>query len=107
MASTVSGAVPPPQSGNKYSVSVLSTHSTDSSPSLLVTFPDQRYLFNTPEAISRIALQSKLGLRKVGKVFLGSVEESAGLPGFILSSVEAGNSKIEVVGPAGTDHYLA
>ncbi|GAA6001924.1 hypothetical protein JCM5350_002072, partial [Sporobolomyces pararoseus] len=42
-----------------------------------------------------------------GKVFLGSVEESAGLPGFILSSVEAGNSKIEVVGPAGTDHYLA
>jgi ribonuclease Z len=97
----------PPQGGNKYSVSVLSTYSNDSSPSLLVTFPDQRYLFNTPEAISRIALQSKVGLRKVGNVFLGSLDESAGLPGFVLSSVEAGNNKIEIAGPAGTDHYLA
>ncbi|GAA5899823.1 tRNase Z [Sporobolomyces salmoneus] len=99
--------LPPPQSGNKYSISILSTHSSDSSPSLLVAFPDQRYLFNTPESISRIALQSKVGLRKVGNVFLGSVGESAGLPGFILSSVEAGNSRIEIVGPGGTDHYLA
>lgn len=106
--SALPSAIPqPPQSGNKFSVSVLSTYSSDSTPSLLVTFPDQRYLFNTPEAISRVAVQSKVGLRKVGNVFLGSIEESAGLPGFILSSVEAGNNKIEIVGPAGADHYLA
>ncbi|GAA6021489.1 hypothetical protein JCM11491_006513 [Sporobolomyces phaffii] len=97
----------PPSSGNKFSISVLSTHSNDSSPSLLVSFPDSRFLFGTPEGVSRIALQSKVGLRKVGNVFLGSIQESAGLPGFILSSVEAGNSKIEIVGPTGTSHYLA
>ncbi|GAA5863071.1 hypothetical protein JCM8547_002788 [Rhodosporidiobolus lusitaniae] len=91
----------------RFSVSVLTTHTVDSQPSLLVTFDDQRYLFNTPEAISRVALQSKVGLRKVNNVFLGELEQSAGLPGFILSSVEAGNDKIQVVGPEGTDHLLA
>ncbi|GAA5824883.1 hypothetical protein JCM11251_005379 [Rhodosporidiobolus azoricus] len=90
-----------------YSVSVLTTHTDDSQPSLLVAFDNQRYLFNTPEATSRIALQNKVGLRKVGHVFLGDLEQSAGLPGFILSSVEAGNDKIQVVGPEGTDHLLA
>ncbi|GAA5968545.1 hypothetical protein JCM11641_007673 [Rhodosporidiobolus odoratus] len=90
-----------------YSVSVLTTHSVDSQPSLLVAFDNQRYLFNTPESISRIALQNKVGLRKVGHVFLGNLEQSAGLPGFILSSVEAGNDKIQIIGPRGADHLLA
>ncbi|GAA5875077.1 hypothetical protein JCM3774_003421 [Rhodotorula dairenensis] len=93
--------------GTRYSISVLTTHTVDSAPALLVAFDSQRYLFNTPEAISRIALQNKVGLRKVGHVFLGDVEESAGLPGFILSSVEAGNDRIKLVGPEGTDHFLA
>ena len=93
--------------GTRYSISVLTTHTVDSAPALLVAFDSQRYLFNTPEAISRIALQNKVGLRKVGHVFLGDVEESAGLPGFILSSVEAGNERIKLVGPEGTDHFLA
>ncbi|BGP57816.1 hypothetical protein JCM8202v2_005463 [Rhodotorula sphaerocarpa] len=82
--------------GTRYSISVLTTHTVDSAPALLVAFDSQRYLFNTPEAISRIALQNKVGLRKVGHVFLGDLEESAGLPGFILSSVEAGNDRIKV-----------
>ncbi|GAA5821347.1 hypothetical protein JCM10212_000982 [Sporobolomyces blumeae] len=99
--------LPPPTSGSRFTASVLSTHSSDSSPSLLVAFDSKRYLFNTPEAISRIALQSKVGLRKVSNVFLGSLDESAGLPGFVLSTVEAGNTKIEVVGPDGTEHFLA
>lgn len=90
-----------------YSVSVLTTHTVDTQPSLLIAFDNQRYLFNTPEAVSRVALQGKVGLRKVSNVFLGDLEQSAGLPGFILSSVEAGNDKIQVVGPEGTDQLLA
>ncbi|BGP19471.1 hypothetical protein JCM10213_006291 [Rhodosporidiobolus nylandii] len=90
-----------------YTVSVLTTHTVDSHPSLLVTFDNQRYLFNAPEAFSRVALQNKVGLRKVGHVFLGELEQSGGLPGFVLSSVEAGNDKIKVFGPEGTDHLLA
>ncbi|GAA6009767.1 hypothetical protein JCM10207_004185 [Rhodosporidiobolus poonsookiae] len=90
-----------------FSVSVLTTHTVDSHPSLLVTFDNQRYLFNTPEAFSRIALQNKVGLRKVGHVFLGDLEQSAGLPGFVLSSVEAGIDKIQIFGPEGAEQLLA
>lgn len=93
--------------GTRYSVSVLTTHTVDSQPSLLVAFDSQRYLFNAPEGFSRIALQNKVGLRKVGHVFLGDLAESGGLPGFVLTSVEAGNDKIRVYGPEGTDHLLA
>ncbi|GAA5921209.1 hypothetical protein JCM3775_004142 [Rhodotorula graminis] len=94
--------------GTRYSVSVLTTHTVDSHPSLLVAFDSHRYLFNAPEGFSRIALQNKVGLRKVGHVFLGDVAESAGgLPGFVLTSVEAGNDRIKVYGPEGTDHLLA
>lgn len=94
-------------SGTRYTISVLTTDTVDSAPSLLVTFDSQRYLFNTPEAVSRVALSNKVGLKKVGHVFLGDLAQSAGLPGLILSSVEGGNDKMVVHGPRGTDHFLA
>ncbi|KWU43972.1 hypothetical protein RHOSPDRAFT_25944 [Rhodotorula sp. JG-1b] len=84
----------------RYSISVLTTHAVDSVPAL-VAFESQRYLFNTPGAPSRIALQNKVDLRKAGHVFLGDFEESAGLPGFILSSVEAGNDRTQLARAAG------
>ncbi|BGP27122.1 3' tRNA processing endoribonuclease [Rhodotorula toruloides] len=93
--------------GTRYTVSVLTTDTVDSAPSLLVTFDAQRYLFNAPEAVSRVALSNKVGLRKVGHVFLGDLAQSAGLPGLILSSVEGGNDKMVVHGPRGTDHFVA
>lgn len=91
----------------RYHISVLATSTVDSKPSLLVTFDNARYLFNSPESISRICVQSKIALRKVGAVFLGDLEESAGLPGLILSTVEAGNNKVQICGPAGTTHFVA
>ncbi|BGP34813.1 hypothetical protein JCM10296v2_006637 [Rhodotorula toruloides] len=94
-------------SGTRYTISVLTTDTVDSAPSLLVTFDAQRYLFNTPEAVSRVALSNKVGLKKVGHVFLGDLAQSAGLPGLILSSVEGGNDKMVVHGPRGTDHFVA
>lgn len=90
----------------RHSISVLTTHAVDSVPAL-VAFESQRYLFNTPGAPSRIALQNNVDLRKAGHVFLGDFEENAGLPGFILSSVEAGNDRTQLVGPEETDHLLA
>ncbi|SCV69435.1 BQ2448_2455 [Microbotryum intermedium] len=91
----------------RYSLSMLSTSSSDSRPALLVTFESQRYLFNTPESISRVCVQNRIGLKRVGHVFAGNLSESAGLPGFILSAVETGNHEIRVVGPPGIDHLLA
>ena len=91
----------------RYTLSLLSTHSTDSSPSLLVTFDNHRYLFNTPESISRVCVQNKIGMKKIGQAFLGRLEESTGLPGFVLSTVEAGNREVELFGPEGLDHFMA
>ncbi|KAM0752304.1 hypothetical protein T439DRAFT_355163 [Meredithblackwellia eburnea MCA 4105] len=91
----------------QYSLQILSNHSVDSNPSLLLIFPDQRYLFNSPEAISRVCIQDKTQLKKVGNVFIGSLESSAGLPGLILTTVEAGNDQVQVIGPQGLDHLVA
>lgn len=91
----------------RYSLHLLATKTSDSSPSLLVTFDDARYLFNAPESISRICVQNKVGMKKVGKVFLGELCESSGLPGVIFTAVESGNHKLEVIGPEGLDHLVS
>ncbi|KAM0790962.1 hypothetical protein ACM66B_004267 [Microbotryomycetes sp. NB124-2] len=103
------GSAPTPNDvvKTRYTISVLSIDSADSKPALLVTFPDKRYLFNTPESIGRICVQNKTGLKKVGQAFLGDLQVSTGLPGFILSAVEAGSSKLQIYGPRGLKHYLA
>lgn len=47
-------------------------------------------------------------MRKMAKVFLGGVgDNTAGLPGLILSSAEGGNKSLEIIGPQGLDHFLA
>lgn len=46
-------------------------------------------------------------MKKISKAFIGDLEKSAGLPGFILSTVEAGNHVVELVGPEGLDHLVA
>lgn len=97
----------PAPRNTRYSVNVLTTSTADTSPSLLVVYDNQRYLFNTPEAMSRVCVQGKTGMRKISNVFLGDLVRSAGLPGFLLSTVEAGNNKVEVVGPEGTEHLVA
>lgn len=97
----------PAAPNTRYTLQVLSAHSSDSAPSALITFDQQRYLFNAPESLSRVCVQGRVGLRKVTNLFLGGLEESAGLPGLVLSTVEAGNRSLEVAGPAGTDHLLA
>lgn len=100
----MTSAAPP---NTRYHLQLLTTATSDSKPSLLVTFDSQRYLFNAPESISRVFVQSRIGMRKISKVFLGDLNESAGLPGFVLSTVEAGNHQVELVGPEGTDHLVA
>lgn len=97
-------AAPP---NTRYHLHLVSTSTVDSAPSLLVTFDSHRYLFNAPESISRVFVQGKIGLRKIGKVFLGELEGSKGTPGLVLSTVEAGNHVLEIVGPEGLDHLVA
>ena len=93
-----------------FTLQLLSTHSVDSSPALLLSTHHTRYLVNAPEGISRVCLQSKLSLGKLDAVLVGSLAHSPhaqGLPGVILASVEAGNKRLRVFGPQGITHYLA
>ncbi|KAI5476760.1 3' tRNA processing endoribonuclease [Pseudohyphozyma bogoriensis] len=98
---------PGPPPAHKFTLQVLSTSSCDSGPSLLLTFAHNRYLFNTPESISRICVQTKTPMRRIKQIFLGSLKDSAGLPGTILTTFEGGNRELEVFGPNGTDHFVA
>lgn len=101
-------AAPVTSSNSQSQLHLLTCHTVDSSPSLLVNFDQHKYLFNVPESLSRVCVQSKIGLKKVGKVFLGNLNEaSAGLPGYLLSTVEAGNRDVELVGTPGLDHLVA
>ena len=87
---------------------LLTTHTADSSPSLLVTFDQHKYLFNVPESFSRVCVQSKISLKKIGKVFVGDLSENVGgLPGLLLSTVESGNNDVEVVAGEGLEHLVA
>lgn len=92
----------------RYYIQVLSTYTDDSTPSLLVVFDNARYLFNAPESFSRICVQSRIGMRRMGKVFVGKIgDDTAGLPGLILSCGEGGNKSLEIIGPQGMDHFIA
>lgn len=70
-----------------YHFKVLSIHSDDSHPSILMTFDDQQYLFNCGEATQRVCFSSKQSLSKINHVFLSSMHLSncAGLAGTMIT----------------------
>lgn len=95
-------------SGTNHYLQILSNHNDDSHPALAVVFDHQRYLFNAPESLCRIAIQSRIPLKRISQVFLGGIgEQTAGLPGLILSSAEAGNKSLNLIGPQGLHHFVA
>ena len=87
---------------------LLTVESSDSTPSLLFVGADsRRYLFNAPESVSRVCIQSKLPMKKIEQVFLGDLSRSAGLPGLILSICEGGGRDVRIHGPPGSLHLVA
>lgn len=66
-----------------WSTSVLSTLSSDTEPTILITFDSAKYLFNVGENTGRSFLQSKQNWKKTRGVFLTSVgmQRAGGLAG--------------------------
>lgn len=70
-----------------WSTSVYTTLSSDTEPSIVITFDSAKYIFNAGENTTRAIIQSKRGWRKLKALFLTQLktQRSSGVPG--MSSV--------------------
>lgn len=68
---------------SNWSSSVLSGLSTDTEPTIVVTFPNAKYVFNVGENTGRAWLQSRLNWKKTKGLFFTSAgtQRMSGLPG--------------------------
>ena len=66
-----------------WSTSVLTSLSSDTEPSVVVTFSDAKYIFNVGENISRNALQTSRNWKKARALFLtqAKIDKISGLGG--------------------------
>ena len=66
-----------------WSTSVLTPLSSDTEPSVVVTFSDAKYIFNAGENISRNALQTSRSWKKARALFLtqANIDKISGLGG--------------------------
>ncbi|TDL24665.1 hypothetical protein BD410DRAFT_745395 [Rickenella mellea] len=92
-----------------WSVNVLSSVSSDTEPTIVVTFDSAKYIFNVGENTTRAFLQSPRGWRKAKSIFLTGIctDRSAGLPGFLMTLADSGLKEMSVIGPEGLLHFLA
>ena len=80
--------VPPPivrttNQNMNWSTSVYTTISSDTEPSIVITFDSAKYIFNAGENTTRAIFQSRRGWRKVKGLFLTRLgtQTSSGVPG--------------------------
>jgi len=69
-----------------WSTSVYTTLSSDTEPSIVITFDSAKYIFNAGENTTRAVLQNARGWRKVKALFLTRLgtQRSSGVPGVSL-----------------------
>lgn len=118
-----------------WSTSVHTTLSSDTEPSIVITFDSAKYIFNAGENTTRAILQSKRGWKKVKALFLTQLgtQRSSGVPGaslnspssvvrsrgydghlttvlglgLLMSVADSTPRAMQVVGPSGLQHFLA
>ncbi|KAJ3700994.1 hypothetical protein LUZ61_004699 [Rhynchospora tenuis] len=86
----------------------MDTH--DTSPSILLFFDKQRFIFNAGEGLQRYCNEHKIKLSKIDHIFLTRVcsETAGGLPGLVLTMAGIGEEGISVNiwGPSDLDFLL-
>lgn len=114
-----------------WSASVLSAVSSDTEPSVVITFDSAKYVFNAGENTGRTWLQSRNYWRRTKVLFLTSVGTQRGSgvpgehcasrfasnlklisfrrpsPGLLMFFADAAIPKLDIVGPRGLMHFLA
>ncbi|PCH45067.1 hypothetical protein WOLCODRAFT_155082 [Wolfiporia cocos MD-104 SS10] len=92
-----------------WSTTVLSTATSDTEPTIVVTFDSAKYIFNAGENTGRAWIQSRGNFRKARAIFLTSVgtQRCSGLAGLFMFLADANNRGVKVAGPQGLTHYVA
>ncbi|KAL4253032.1 RNase Z family protein [Abortiporus biennis] len=92
-----------------WSSSVLSTVSSDTEPTIVITFDSGKYVFNVGENTGRSWLQSRSYWKKARALFLTSVgtRTCSGLNGLTMFMADGMVPKLQIMGPQGLTHYIA
>ncbi|XP_073064430.1 tRNase Z TRZ3, mitochondrial-like [Primulina eburnea] len=82
----------------------------DTSPSVLLFFDKQRFIFNAGEGLQRYCTEHKIKLSKIDHIFLSRVcsETAGGLPGLLLTLASIGDEgmTVNVWGPSDLKYLL-
>ncbi|KAJ8440007.1 hypothetical protein Cgig2_020495 [Carnegiea gigantea] len=83
----------------------------DTSPSVLLFFDKQRFIFNAGEGLLRFCAEHKIKLSKIDHIFLSRVcsETAGGLPGLLLTLAGMGEEGmcVNMWGPSGLKYLVA
>lgn len=93
----------------RYYLQVLGIASGEISPSFMLFFDNQRYLFNVGEGVQRLCIEHKMRLSKVKDLFITGMnaDSLAGLPGLMLTMMEVGGFEQRVIhGPPGIAAFV-
>ncbi|RKP27855.1 beta-lactamase-like protein, partial [Syncephalis pseudoplumigaleata] len=88
---------------------VVGTASPDTTPSIVVHFDSQRYLFNCGEGTQRLFVENGVRANKVTNVFLTRLNWDCigGVPGMILTLADAGVRRLHFHGGPNLTHFMA
>ncbi|KAF9038581.1 hypothetical protein BJ165DRAFT_1352473 [Panaeolus papilionaceus] len=92
-----------------YSTSALTTLSSDTEPSIIITFDNAKYIFNAGENTGRSFRENDRNWKKTEAMFFtqSTIERTSGLPGLLMTFADATINKLSIHGPDGLSHILA
>ncbi|KAF7370999.1 hypothetical protein MSAN_00734100 [Mycena sanguinolenta] len=92
-----------------WTTSVITSATTDTEPSIIVSFDNAKYIFNLAENSNRAFTQKKAHRKSSRAFFLTQVgaQRAGGLAGMLMSSADQLLNTLNVVGPPGLTHRIA
>ncbi|KAF8316635.1 Metallo-hydrolase/oxidoreductase [Clavulina sp. PMI_390] len=96
----------------RWTARALATPSSDTDVAFSIFFesqPSHKYLFNCGESTFKSIQQRKYGMSKFKAIFLTGVgvENTSGLPGFLMSLADSSTRHVHLTGPVGMKYMLA
>lgn len=88
---------------------ILSTRTSDSSPSVMLSADRERIVFNAGEGWQRLCVEQGVRVSKCDTMCLTHISPEAvgGLPGYLLTAADAGLTRLWLCGPAGLNNFFA
>ncbi|PFH48651.1 hypothetical protein AMATHDRAFT_64951 [Amanita thiersii Skay4041] len=92
-----------------WSTSVLSSISSDTEPTIVITFDSAKYIFNVGENTTRSFLSGEFNWKRARALFLTQLgpKRTGGLPGFLMTLADGGIPDLRIAGPYGLLHRMA